>query len=69
MSSAKELYQNGWEKMGTYDEPRLSELVDLYKDLGFKICLLPFQPDLEEGCKECMKANPENYKTIFIKRE
>ena len=63
----EELEKMGWERQTTYDEPRLSELVDMYKELGFEIRLEPFNPDDEPGCSECMKADPARYKTIYTR--
>jgi len=69
MTREEELIRQGWEKRTTYDEPRLSEIVEMYKEIGFEVHLEPFNPDEELGCAECMKATPENYKTIYTREE
>ncbi len=47
MTREEELKKEGWEKRFTIDEPRLSEMVEQYKELGFddeeiKIENIPF---------------------------
>lgn len=69
MTREEELARQGWEKQSTNDEPRLSELVETYKEIGFEIHLEPFHPDEELGCTECMKISPDNYKTIYIRKK
>ena len=67
MSSAA-LVGAGWEKRATYDEPRLSELVEMYKELGYEVCLQQFNPGEETGCAECLKVSPEKYKTVYTRK-
>ena len=67
MSSEKELIARGWEKQTTYDEPRLSEIVEMYEETGFEVRLEPFDPFTTPGCADCMKASPEKYKTIYTR--
>ena len=69
MTREEELARQGWEKQSTNDEPRLSELVETYKEIGFEVLLEPFHPDEEPGCTECMKISPDNYKTIYIRKK
>ena len=68
MTREKELTCEGWEKQTTFDEPRLSELVEMYKEIGFEVHLEAFHPDEEPGCTECMKADPDRYKTIYTRK-
>jgi len=60
--------KEGWEKRATIDEPRLSELVKMYEELGFEVLLMPFAPDEEPGCSECMKTSPQRYRTIYTRK-
>ena len=64
----KELALKGWVKKTTTDEPRLSELVDMYEQIGLEVRLEPFDPRAQPGCSECMKASPEKYMTIYTRR-
>jgi hypothetical protein len=62
------LVLEGWERQNTLDEPRLSEVAEMYGEIGFEVRIEPFDPDRESGCSECMKASAEKYKTIYTRR-
>ena len=69
MSREAELRKFGWEKRFTTDEPRLSEMAEQYKELGFEVLLEPVDTPSEE-CATCLK-NPtfsHLYKTIYTRR-
>ncbi|QTA89507.1 hypothetical protein [Desulfonema magnum] len=68
MTRDEVLTREGWTKQVTYDEPRLSELVEMYEELDLEVHLEPFHPDEASGCVECMKASPEKFKTIYTKK-
>ena len=58
----------GWLRRTTIDEPRLSELVDLYEELGFEVVLRPPSPDeLGAECSECYMADPDRFRTIYTR--
>jgi hypothetical protein len=65
----EELSRQGWQRQATYDEPRLSEMVDMYKEIGLEVRLEPFDPDEEPGCTDCMASMPEKYKTIYTRKK
>ncbi len=67
--SKEGLIQAGWEKQATYDDPRLSEMVEMYKEIGLEVHLEPFDPENEEGCTGCMQLTPEKFKTIYTRRK
>ena len=66
MVREQELIDAGWQKRNVVDEPRLSELVELYVSLGFEVLVEPVDLESEE-CTECMKAEPEKYKVIYTR--
>jgi hypothetical protein len=68
MTREQELTRRGWQKQVTYDEPRLSEMIDMYRELGFEVRLEPFDPLQEAGCTDCMQASPERYQTIYTRK-
>jgi hypothetical protein len=68
-SRQKELAQLGWERQATYDEPRLSEMAEVYEEIGLEVHLEPFHPDEEPGCTGCMAMMPEQYKTIYTRKK
>lgn len=67
-----ELKAQGWARKFTADEPRLSEAVEEYRDLGFEVHLEPVDPDAcqsEGQCTACFD-NPEaarRFKVIFTR--
>jgi hypothetical protein len=65
----EELEKQGWIKQTTYDEPRLSDIVEMYEEMGLEVRIAPFNPDEndEPGCSECMNAQPDRYKTIYTR--
>ncbi len=65
--SKAELLAQGWERRFIYDEPRLSEAVEIYRELGFEVALLPVAPD-DVDCSECMKEEPERYRVIYTRK-
>ena len=68
MTRENELIARGWQKKSTYDEPRLSELVEAYREIGYDVHLEAFDPEDEPGCTECMKSQANRYKTIYIRK-
>ena len=69
MSREKDLAQDGWQKQSTNDEPRLSELVQLYVAIGYDVHLEPVDPNSEPECTTCMRWQPEKYKTIYTRKK
>jgi hypothetical protein len=65
----EELKREGWERRTTYDDPRLSEMVETYKELGFEVHLEPFHPEEEPLCTECMLRESERFKTIYTRKK
>ena len=69
ISREEKLTAKGWTKQSTHDEPRLSEMKEMYEEIGFEVHMEPFNPDNEPGCSECMKPDPDRYKTIYTKQK
>ena len=68
MTFEEKLVKEGWQKQATYDEPRLSEMVETYKEIGLEVHLEPFNPANEPGCTGCMQLTPELFKTIYTRK-
>ncbi len=68
MTREQELGHQGWEKRTTYDEPRLSEMAEMYAELGLEVHIEPFDPATQPECAECMRQQPERYKTIYVRK-
>jgi len=62
-----DLLAEGWERCFVADEPRLSEAVETYREIGFEVLLLPVPLD-DEACTECMAADPDRYRLIYVRR-
>lgn len=62
------LEAEGWKRMATYSEPRLSEMVEEYRELGFEVRIEEVDPDSEE-CTECIELEPESTKTIYVRKK
>jgi hypothetical protein len=68
MNREEELKKEGWEKRFTMDEPRLSEMAEQYRELGFEVLLEPADTSSED-CTTCLKdpAFSHLYKTIYTR--
>jgi len=66
----EELKQQGWVRQFVTDEPRLSEAVELYRELGYEVHLeqTSFE-ELNQICKNCLEADCEKYRTIYIRKK
>jgi hypothetical protein len=62
-----ELQQGGWEPCFVADEPRLSEAVETYREIGFEVLLQPVRFD-EEGCTDCMRCEPGRFQMIYVRK-
>ena len=67
MSREQELIKKGWEKQSTHDEPRLTDIVEMYKEIGLEVLIEPFNPKDEPGCTDCMQGCSDKYKTIYTR--
>jgi hypothetical protein len=69
MTREEELKKEGWIRQFTADEPRLSEAVEEYQELGFEVRLEPVDPaEMEGDCTSCLLAAIDRYKTIYTRR-
>jgi hypothetical protein len=70
-----ELKKEGWQKRFVSAGPRLSEMVELYKETGYEVHLEPMAaveaPDEEsEDCRECricFEGAENQYQVIFTR--
>ena len=69
MSLKEKLISEGWEKKATYDDPRLSEMVAMYEEIGLEVHLEPFDAENEDGCSGCLQLSPERFKTIYTRKK
>jgi len=70
MAREKELEKGGWIKQTTIGEPRLSEIVELYKSLGYEVRLEPVKLDeLDEECRKCYEDEVDKVKTVYVRKK
>ena len=69
MTPEEKLISSGWQKKATYDDPRLTEVVDMYEEIGLDVHLEPFNAANESGCSDCMQQLPGQFKTIYTRQK
>ena len=69
-----ELINEGWTRRFVANEPRLSEMVELYQSMGYEVHLVPLplvdcdSADEESGeCRACFKGFEDQYKIIYTR--
>lgn len=66
---SEDLEKRGWNKRTTIGEPRLTEIVELYKSLGYEVRVEPVKLDeLDDDCKKCYADEAEEVKTVYVKK-
>jgi len=58
---------SGWKRNFVADEPRLSEMIETYQELGFEVITVPISLDSAD-CNECMKQSPEKFQVIYTRK-
>jgi hypothetical protein len=67
---SEEPEKEGWIKRTTIGEPRLSEIVELYKSLGYEVRVEPVKLDvLDDECRRCYENDVDDVKTVFVKKK
>ena len=70
MTRQQELENQGWKRQFTADEPRLSEAMEEYRELGFEVLVEPINPSEMTGeCTSCLMAACDQYKIIYTRRK
>jgi len=70
MSGESELEAQGWERRSVLCEPRLSECVELYEELGFEVKQVPLDPDnMPDGCSVCYEKDIDRYRIVYVRRK
>ncbi len=63
------LLEAGWVRRFTAEEPRLTEMKEMYESMGLEVCLEPGALGDPEECRSCYGAErfEHRYKTIYTK--
>ncbi len=77
MGHHKNLTGSQWEERLIACEPRLSEIVEMYKEIGLDVRLEPLPPKdrpggqdekcSENGCTACFDEDRDRYRVIFTR--
>ena len=68
VTTEEQLIAQGWTKQFNTDEPRLSEAVEMYKEMGLEVRLEPVVIDPEsETCQMCYEQDCHRYQTIWTR--
>lgn len=62
---------DGWRRLSTLAEPRLSEMAQNYRTLGYEVEIREVQKTQESGCTTCFDAGESMgrvYGTLYIRR-
>ena len=70
-----ELAKEGWQKRFVAEEPRLSEMVEMYQESGYEVHLEPVSAveELDERsnecqeCRICFEGAEDRYQVIFTR--
>ncbi|HEC08226.1 MAG TPA: hypothetical protein ENI86_01510 [Acidimicrobiales bacterium] len=66
---ADRLTAEGWEQRTVGDSRRISELVDMYSELGFETLTTGLDPgSFGEACTSCAEAACPTYVALFVRR-
>jgi hypothetical protein len=70
--SEQELAAAGWQRCFAVEEPRLSESVETYEDIGLEVIALPVRATdsacgAGTGCANCLVAEPGRFRVIYTK--
>lgn len=66
-----ELLAEGWIKQTTIGEPRLSEIVENYRTLGYEVHVVEHREESADGCNTCFTAGAEMgqvYGDLYIRK-
>lgn len=70
---AAELLRDGWKKQTTIGEPRLTEIAENYRSLGYEVLVESYRAtnDSGGGCSTCFEAGDELgqvHGTVYIRK-
>lgn len=61
------LEKEGWRRRSILDEPRLSEVVKMYQEMGLEVLVVDLDHRLVEGCKNCIEHQPGRLKVVYTR--
>jgi hypothetical protein len=68
VTAEQQLIAQGWTRQFNTDEPRLSEAVEMYEEMGLEVRLEPVVVDPgSETCQMCYEQDCHRYQTIWTR--
>ena len=58
----------GWTAKYIGGEPRLSEQIELFRELGFEVKIEPLDPAVCQGCTECFKDASSPAMILYVRK-
>jgi hypothetical protein len=69
MTAEDDLIRNGWKKRAIYDDPRLTEMMELYEKIGLEVHLEPIHHKNKDGCAICMQQHPDRFRIVYTRKK
>ncbi|MDP8240958.1 MAG: hypothetical protein P9X24_17855 [Candidatus Hatepunaea meridiana] len=60
--------KEGWETRSFGQEPRISEMADLYRELGFEVLIEPFTGAECDGCTICFEGEVKPILVVYTRK-
>ncbi len=64
--SAKKL--EGWEERYVGQDPRLSEVAEMYRELGFEVRYELYEPEDCGDCNVCFEESPTPMTALYVRK-
>ena len=61
------LEKEGWQRRSILDEPRLSEVVKMYEELGLEVFVREIDPELLDAPKSCIESVVGKFKVVYTR--
>jgi len=62
-----QLEREGWERRSILDDPRLSEVVASYEEMGLEVVLKEFDGAKADGCVTCLDGSTSKLMIIYTR--
>ena len=62
-----QLEREGWERRSILDDPRLSEVVASYEEMGLEVVLKEFDGAKSDGCVTCLDGPTSRLMVIYTR--
>lgn len=59
--------KEGWERRSILDEPRLSEVVEMYEQMGLEVKVVELEVDNTDECQTCLE--PGTHKVVYTRKK